>query len=246
MQTKQVVIKSVTDAIDENIVATSKAVLSNLALARSILNVVGLTSGTTLYPFTDIPAYNATSFIIKGLVIPKTIDITALDLTDETFEDISPVVGVNSCMSTLMGQLIAKKIEQKFVTDLRADVSIATTGTVTWAGIAAAVVSLTPSVYNTEGEITIGVSLAKALELNFDANYENALKIVGTKINVVISEYLADTEMVVMHTHGVAGGFKLRTLEFDREGASNQTALIGGYSYGYAWDSKYVKFITVA
>lgn len=246
-QTKQLVIKTITGALEDNVVATNRAVLEFMPLIGGIMNTVGFSSGNTLYPFTDTPTAGQTSFVVGGLAISKTIDVTVLEMTDETYEDINPKVGINECMTTLMAQSIAKKVEKQFVDDIKADGSLPTTpagATPSWNGIANVIQDMGSSIFNTKGKYCVGVSLKSYLAIIGDSGYKDAKLTLGDKISVVVSEDLLDTEMIIFHTHGVAGGFQMRNLEFDREATPNRTAFVGSFNKGHAYDNKYIRFVS--
>lgn len=238
------VIKDITGSQTESLKVTDKAVFDNMPLIRSIMNAVEFNSGNTLYPYTDIPVdHTVASFVVGGLTIPKTIDISVFDLTDETVEDAAPSVGIREALLVSAGQVIGKKAEQAFVATARADATIALTGpTFDWSGVKATIKDMGASIHNTEGKIIVGMSLGRALDLASSDEFANFIGVTD-KVKLVISEFLTDSEMLVFHTHGVAGGYRTKNIEFDREGSKSNTAVVAAYDYGYAWDSKYIRFV---
>ncbi len=238
--------KDITDALDESLENTRKAALNQMTLISQIMQDVELESGKVLHPYTDLPVAGQTSFVIQGLSITKTQTVAVVDLADETIEDMNPMVGTRDCLTTLLGQVLAKDMEKNFVDAVRADATIpvAPGGAATWAGLKAIIADMGPNVFNTVGPIIFAVSLTDYLDLISTDALSDAKDFLDKKIRIVTSEHLAAGEVLAYHTHGVAGGFTPLTIGFEREGGKQNTALIGGYSYGYAWDTKYIRFVT--
>lgn len=237
------VMKDITDSLEESLLATDEAVYSNLSLIDSIVNKIEFTSGSNQYLYTTVADGTDTTFVVNGMSIVKDSEILAFDLTDETLEDAAPKVGIKSALLTAVGQVVAKKAETAFVDALRNDIALDFSATPDLSGIIAAITDMGVSVYTTEGVIKVGLPLGRGLSLASSSAFHYFSQHLNGKVQVVICEDLAETEMVVMHTHGVAGGYKTKSLEFDREGMRNSTAVISAYNFGYNWDSKYIRFI---
>ena len=246
-QNINVVIKTITGALDTNIRTTEEAVLTSMPLIGAIMNRVDFASGRTLYPFTDVPAAGATAIVVNGMPIPKIKGIKVMNMTDETLEDANPKVDIGTVLSTSMGQVIAKDVESALITSVRTSVlpPAPVGATPNWAGIVAVLQQLGPSIYNTKGVFHVGVSLTQYFAIVGDSVFTDAMRTqeLKDKIKIVPSEHLADTEMFIFHTHGIAGGYQQLNLEFDREGGQNQTAYVGAYNWGYFADPKYLRFV---
>lgn len=246
-QNIEAVIKTITGALDTNIRTTEEAVLTSMPLIGAIMDKIEFESGRTLYPFTDVPAAGTTAVVVNGMPIAKTKGIKVMDMTDETLEDANPKVDIGTVLSTSMGQIIAKDVESALIAAARnAAIPPAPAGaTPSWAGILAVIQQLGPSIYNTMGVFHVGVSLTQYFAIVGNSVFVDAMRTpeLKAKIKLVPSEHLADTEMFIFHTHGIAGGYQQLNLEFDREGGNNQTAYVGAYNWGYFADPKYLRFV---
>lgn len=239
-------VKEITVESEETLEALKQGAFHPNSFLFSVLDKVTFRSGKTQFPYTDVASAGQTSFVIKGLEVVKTIEVAEVALTDETWEDISPTIGVKPALLALLAQAMGKQVELDFITALRNDsnVTAPVVGNVTkWKDILDVVKDFEPALFTTAGGIRVVISPESFLTLLDDTAFLMAgttLKQLG--ISISVSEHLGDKDIIAFHGHGVAGGFEPRTPQTQRNGRQNRTDLVGSYSYGYAWDPRHVRF----
>lgn len=243
-KTFQDVQKDITGASDTMVENLNKQVISPRSFMYPFLNKVELKSGQILYPFIDVVQHDDTSYVLGSIPLTKTIDTVTADLVHETAEDASPMIGLPMALSNILSIQATKKLEQELITAVTTDVSIQFVTTVDWTGIKEILVDIGPEIYTMAGSIYAVVSLESYLEIIGDPAYADAKEELGDKLKLVVSENLSVTQMVVFHSHGVAGGFVAKSIELDPKPSLGATGYVAPYTYAMGWDDKYIRVVT--
>lgn len=238
--------KDITGASEQVTEALKSHVISPDTLLYPFLDKVDIVAGVITYPFIDVVNATDTSFVLGGITLDKVNSFSIAELTHETAEDASPKVGMVQALSTVLGIKLVKQLEDALMTKIRTDLGGAPfVTTVDWTGIKEAVVDMGAGIYTIEGSVYVGLSLTSYLEIIGDDSYKEAKEVLGPKLKLVVSEFVADNEMIVFHEHGVAGGFLDKAIEVDPKPALDATHYVAPYTYAVGWDAKYIRFISV-
>lgn len=244
-KTFQDIQKDIVGASDTIVENLNNQVISPRSFVYPFINKVTLASGQILYPFIDVVKHDDTTYVLGSIPLVKTIDTVVASLTHETIEDASPSVGMPMALSNILSIQATKKLEQELVTSIIADAgNIGFATTIDWTGIKAAIVEIGPEIYTIGGTVYVVVSLEKYLDIIGDGEYADAKKELGDKVQLVVSENLTAAQMIVFHSHGVAGGFVARPLELRPEPSKGATDYIAPYTYAMGWDAKYIKVVS--
>lgn len=234
--------KSIT-GFNEGTVATAdlQGLISDSILAPFI-SKLQLGSGITEYPFVDLVDPTATSFIVGGINLTKARSSTAATITNETLEDVNPAVGFKDVVDNILDVQTNRQVQAALIAGLVADATIQGVIAPTWAGIKGAIKGLTGSVFAVPGTIYVGVNLNNYMDIIEDSTYVDAIKSLGTKVNLVVVDQFSDTQVLVLHEHGVAGGLEIKEVEEGSRPALDATEYVSSFNYSFGWDSKYIKF----
>jgi hypothetical protein len=234
--------KSITGATETVVERLREQTLDTSSLLYPFIDKLKNTSGRTLFPFVDTIDSTASRFTIGSIELVKSDDFTIAEVSDETIEDSNLEVGVDLAVQNILDIQMVKKIEKRLTQALMSDTSIHYTMSPNWEGIKSGILALGTGTSNIVGDIYVAVSLTNYLVIIEQDEFENTMRLLGNKIRFVVMEEFSDTQILVMHEHGVSGGLKVKELELSRRPMYDRVDYIAPYNYSFGWDSKYVKF----
>lgn len=241
-QEETIDVKSVTGATQTVVERLRTQTLEPTSILFPFINKLIITAGRSLFPFVDLVDSSASRFTVGSIELTKTSDFTIAELTNETREDASPTIGMDAAIQNILDIQMVKRIEKKIIEALVADTNVQKAMTLDWAGIKSGILSMGSGTFSIAGTIHVGVSLASYFTIIEQDEFVNAMKVLGSKIKLVVMEEFTDTQMLVMHEHGVAGGLRAKELELDPQPGLDRVDYIAPFTYSFGWDSKYVKF----
>ncbi len=234
--------KDITGATQTVVARLREQALEPTSLLFPFLDKIVITSGRSLYPFVDLTDSTDERFTLGSIELSKTNDFTIAEVTNETREDANPAIGMDAAIQNSLDIQMAKRIEARIATALEDDTDVHHTMSLSWAGIKAGLLAMGGDVFCITGSIYVAVNLAKYLEIIEQPEFVNAMKVLGTKLRLVVLEQFEDHQMLVMHEHGVAGGLRAKGLELHPQPGKDRIDYIAPFTYSFGWDSKYVKF----
>lgn len=243
MKNYQDIKKDITDAQEEMVATANKAILDSGSYIAAIVNKVLMSSGNLKYPYTDVGAHDATTYLVKGLNLVKSHDFTSHLITDETIEDANPAVGISNALATMAAQTVHKKVEKGLIDAIVADSNVVgpTITAVDWAGIQGVITSMGADVFTTVGKFHVVLGLVDYMKVISESATDNAMKVLKDKVVLHVSEFVATGSIIAFHEHGVAGAINIKSVELDNQPAKNAAELISAYTVAYNWDVKYIK-----
>jgi hypothetical protein len=235
---------SITGATQTVVERLRTQTLEPTSLLFPFINKLIITAGRSLFPFVDLVNSTDTNFVIGAIELTKSTDFTIAEVTNETRESANPAVGMDVAIQNILDIQMVKRIEKKIVNALEADTSVHYAMTPNWEGIKAGILAMGNGTFSIAGTIYVGVNLTSYFKIVEQTEFVNAMKLLGDKIQIVVMEEFADTQMLVMHEHGVVGGLKAKQLEKDPQPGYDRVDYIAPFIHSFGWDSKYVKFST--
>jgi hypothetical protein len=235
---------SVTGATQTVIERLRTQTLEPTSLLFPFINKLIITAGRSLFPFVDLVNSTDTTFVIGSIELAKSTDFTIAQVTNETRESAKPAIGMDVAIQNILDIQMVKRIEKKIVDALVADASVHYNMTTDWAGIKDGILTMGKGTFSIAGTIYVGVNLKNYFTIVEQTEFVNAMKVLGDKVQVVVMEEFTDTQMLVMHEHGVVGGLKAKPLEKDPQPGFDRVDYVAPFVHSFGWDSKYVKFST--
>lgn len=234
---------SVSGAEEQKVLSLRQSILKGSTLL-SLLPTVTLLGKNTEVPFIRVPAVDETAYLVEGITVPKSTVSASAKLVDETVEDASP--NLEEALDKIIISQARLKLE-KLVAETMSRTR-ATTGTASAKNFSTIVELLKkfPSpLLSIEGTFIAVVSpttYLEMLETMTDAHRE--LVRLGI-VTLAPLNGLADNELVVLHTQGVALGYTLKGLEEQRTAGAQYNTILAQATGGFGFDSDFLKRITL-
>jgi hypothetical protein len=233
---------SITGATQTVVERLRTQTLEPTSLLFPFINKLIITAGRSLFPFVDLVNSTDTTFVIGAIELTKSTDFTIAEISNETREDANLTVGIDVAIQNILDIQMVKRIEKKIVDALVADTDVLYSMSLNWDGIKSGILAMGKGTFSIAGTIYVGVSLNTYFTIVEQTEFVNAMKVLGNKIQVVVMEEFTDTQMLVLHEHGVVGGLKAKALEKDSQPGFDRVDYIAPFVHSFGWDSKYVKF----
>jgi hypothetical protein len=237
-------LKTVTGATQTVVERLRTQTLEPTSLLFPFINKLIITAGRSLFPFVDLVNSTDTNFVIGSIELTKSTEFTIAQVTNETRESANPSVGMDVAIQNILDIQMVKRIERKIVDALIADTTVHYSMPTNWDGIKAGILAMGKGTFSISGTIYVGVNLRNYFEVVEQTEFVNAMKVLNDKVQVVVMEEFTDTQMLVMHEHGVVGGLKAKPLEKDPQPAFDRVDYVAPFVHSFGWDPKYVKFST--
>lgn len=236
--------KSVTGSSDtalERIVNQTITDTSILPPFISKLDVNTGLSGISAIPFVDTVGADDANFTVGSTKVSKSKDFTTAEVTTETIEDAVTEVGIDSTIQNILDIQTVKKIEASILEALNSDTRIRYSMNPSWAGIHEGILELGSDIYSIVGTIYVAVSLPVYLNL-IENEDENLVKLLGSKLKLVIMEGFTNSQLLIVHEYGVAGGIGVKNIEKERKPGLDRVDYTAPFTHSFGWDPRFIRF----
>ena len=236
---------SISGAPEKTVLAAVHQAILGASRITEVFNTATLKGKTTFVPVAKIPAPTDTTFSVTGMEITKEDTSSSATIIDEVIENaaanIEPVFEANIANQTIL------KVEQKISDVLKALENTANGNNPTELATVLKLLKSFPKQYNSiVGEKYLFVSYDTKLDLLASFSYSEWQLFNTLNIEIVCGYGMADKEMVLVHSAGLAGGFAIRRVEYDRLPASNKSTLLVSAVAGAQVSSDYYKKTSLA
>lgn len=233
--------KAIAEAPDTTIAGVRVAVLEGSDAAR-VFNTLTLQGQDTEQPIADLPNDTQTDFTIGGLEVERDNVSTVTAVTDETIEDSSPAVAIQPVLEQIVANQIVLKVED-VIADTLDNLSATETGQQpkSFQAIKKLLQAFDDRYTSLIGRWYVFVSHDTLLEIYSVLTTVQLATLDRIGVDLVPVYNLADDQMILAHSLGIAGGFNIRSIEYDRQGGMNESALLLSASAGASVGSNYYK-----
>jgi hypothetical protein len=231
---------TISDSLRSSVKAIQENVFKNSPVLKALGNTM-LTSKLTFVPFTQVPGVSDTAYVVGGLEVTKALHNIQADITDETMEDAS--INVESSLEDSISAQLRMKLEAQLITKLGLlTASVLTDNPDVRSTIIKLLAEFNPDVFTIAINTTVVVSYADFFELCFQGDpLTKQEKLTILPCSSIPNE---SNDVYILHAHGSAVGYELKTLEHKRKGATGTTEIHAQGTFGAAFSTDFVKRAT--
>lgn len=235
--------KAISNAPDTQVSSVRLAIIEGSA-AMQAFNTMPVVGNETEVPVLNLPNSTDTDFIVDGITVTRSNIYTTSTITDETTEDSVP--DLREALDTIVASQSILKLESAIATQLNSLTAETGSRTKSFSSIINGIQEFPDQTKRILGRWYVFVSTNTHLDIFSGLTTVQLALMERIGIDLIPVYGLANNAMVVAHSHGVAGGLLLRSVEEDREGGSQEAVLVSSASVAAGIDPNYAKRFTLA